>query len=142
MNLKISPSALSALRAHGEQSYPNEGAGFLFGHIGADETRATAILPLPNAREAEAQRNRYLISDADYLRGELAADREGLDLVGVFHSHPDHPARPSEFDREYALPNFSYIITAVQSARAAATRSWRLRPDRSTFDEEEISVDS
>ncbi len=140
MNLTLSRALLRQIQAHGEVAYPNEGAGFLLGVAGEGAVRVEAILSLPNAREAEAQHNRYLITEQDYLRGELAAAEQGLDVVGVFHSHPDHPAAPSEFDREYALPNFSYIISAIHVGRALESRSWRLRHERSAFDEEKLLI--
>lgn len=139
MTLEISPDLMQQIQKHGEVAYPEEGAGFLLGN-GADPRRVTAILALPNSREDGARHNRYLITAQDMLRSEQEAARLGLDVVGVFHSHPDHPNRPSEFDREWALPWFSYIITSVQSGRAVESRSWRLQEDRSVFLEEPIVV--
>lgn len=127
---------LDKIHAHGEDAYPEEGAGFL---LGADE-RVEEIVPLPNAREETARHNRYLITPQDYLKAEEAADRLGLNLIGVFHSHPDHPNRPSEFDREWAQPFFSYIITSVNEGRAIESRAWKLTEDRSEFVEEEIQI--
>lgn len=132
--LKISKDLLDQIHAHGEQAYPEEGAGFLIGREG----RVEQVLALPNAREEEARHNRFLITPEDFLKAELTADELGLSLIGVFHSHPDHPNRPSEFDREWAQPFFSYVITTVNQARAAGSRSWRLLEDRSIFEEEEI----
>lgn len=129
-------NVLDRIHAHGEEAYPEEGAGFLLGtNEGVEE-----IVTLPNAREATARHNRYLITPEDYLKAELTADRLGLSLIGVFHSHPDHPNRPSEFDREWAQPFFSYIITSVDKGHAAASRSWKLTEDRSEFIEEEIRI--
>jgi proteasome lid subunit RPN8/RPN11 len=65
-------------------------------------------------------------------------DAEGLEVVGYYHSHPDHPARYSDFDRDHALPNMSYVITSVVGGSIADTRSWRLRDDRTAMDEETI----
>ena len=127
---------LDRIHAHGEEAYPEEGAGFLLGADG----RVEEIVPLPNAREDAARHNRYLITPQDYLKAEDEADRLGLSLIGVFHSHPDHPNRPSEFDREWAQPFFSYIITSVDKGRAVASRSWKLAEDRSKFIEEEIQI--
>ena len=136
MSLAISKNLLDQIHAHGEQAYPEEGAGFLIGNPGSVEK----ILPLDNAREDGARHNRFLITPEDYLRAELTADRLGLSLIGVFHSHPDHPNRPSDYDREWAQPFFSYIITTVNEGRAIASRSWRLLEDRSEFEEEEIRI--
>jgi proteasome lid subunit RPN8/RPN11 len=97
-------------------------------------------VPLRNAREEAARHNRYLLSPEDYLRGEDEAARLGLEVLGVFHSHPDHPNQPSEFDREWAWPYLSYLITSVWSGRAIESRSWRLDDDRGGFIEETIHL--
>jgi proteasome lid subunit RPN8/RPN11 len=99
------------------------------------------LLPLANRREAEAQHNRYELGPRDFVQAEDEAEARDLDLVGVFHSHPDHPNRPSEFDRAHALPNFSYLITTVAQGKAGATRAWRLLDDRSQFVEDVIVND-
>jgi proteasome lid subunit RPN8/RPN11 len=134
--LAITKELLDLIHAHGEQAYPEEGAGFLLGSDG----RVDNILPLQNAREQGARHNRFLITPEAYLNAELAADRLGLSLIGVFHSHPDHPNQPSEYDREWAQPFFSYIITTVNEGKAIDSRSWRLLEDRSKFEEEEIKM--
>ena len=141
MTLSVSDEVLARIHAHGEESYPEEGAGFLLGADSGNGSRAvTSIFPLTNSREDEARHNRYLITPEDYLKAELTADKLGLSLIGVFHSHPDHPNRPSEFDREWAQPFFSYIITSVNEGKAIESRSWSLTEDRSKFDEEELKV--
>jgi len=139
MNLKLSKDVLAKIHVHGEQAYPEEGAGFLLG-VENGTRDVQVIFPLTNSREDSARHNRYLITPEDYLKAELEADKLGLSLLGVFHSHPDHPNRPSEFDREWAQPFFSYIITSVQSGKAIESRSWRLSEDRSQFVEEEIQT--
>ena len=136
MTLAISKELLDQIHAHGESAYPEEGAGFLIG----GDSRVENILPLLNAREDEARHNRFLITPEDYLKAELTADKLGLSLIGVFHSHPDHPNRPSEYDREWAQPFFSYIITTVNEGKATESRSWRLLEDRSKFEEEKINT--
>jgi proteasome lid subunit RPN8/RPN11 len=92
--LRIAKNILAQIHADGEQAYPEEGAGFLLGADG-DVRAVQAILTLSNAREHEARHNRYLITAKDYLKAEMEAERLGLQLIGVFHSHPDHPNRPS-----------------------------------------------
>ena len=139
--LQLSDEVLARIHAHGEDAYPEEGAGFLLGMDSGNGTRAvTSIFPLINSREDEARHNRYLITPEDYLKAELTADELGLSLIGVFHSHPDHPNRPSEFDREWAQPFFSYIITSINEGKAVESRSWRLAEDRTKFEEEELKV--
>ena len=110
------------------------------GHADGVFRVVTAILAIGNAREVGARHNRFLITAKDMLYGEQEAMRRGLDIVGIFHSHPDHPNRPSEFDRDWALPWYSYVITSVHSGKALESRSWRLQDDRSGFDEEQFVV--
>ena len=141
MSLKITPDLLNKIQCHGEAAYPDEGAGLLLGEVAGEDKRVTALLPLNNSREDGARHNRYLLTAQDYLHGEGEAARQGLDVLGVFHSHPDHPNRPSEFDREWAMPWFSYVITSVNAGKAAGSRSWLLSEDRSAFTEEYISTD-
>ncbi len=136
MTLDVSKELLDQIHAHGEQAYPEEGAGFLLGNEGKVER----VLPLDNSREDGARHNRFLITPEDYLQAELTADRLGLSLIGVFHSHPDCPNIPSEYDREWAQPFFSYIITRVDHGKAVNSRSWRLLENRSRFEEETIQI--
>jgi proteasome lid subunit RPN8/RPN11 len=140
MGLVISKEKLNAIHQNGEQAYPEEGAGLMLGRFAGDEKQVETILPLTNTREDTDRHNRYLLDPQDYLKGEMEAARLGLDVLGVFHSHPDHPSRPSEFDREWAIPWFSYVITSIQQGKAVESRSWLLAEDRSTFLEETIEV--
>jgi proteasome lid subunit RPN8/RPN11 len=128
------------IQAHGESAYPNEGAGLLLGQAAEGNKTVVDILPLNNEWESGEQYHRYLITPQDMLRGENEAARRGLDVIGIFHSHPDHVAEPSAMDRDWALPWFSYIITSVQKAQAVVSRSWLLRDDRTAFDEENIQA--
>ncbi len=132
----IPKQLIERISAHVEAAYPEEGAGFLLGVDG--EVRE--ILPLLNAREEAARHNRYLITPEDYLKAELKADSLGLSLIGVFHSHPDCPNVPSEYDREWAQPFFSYLISRVDAGKAVSHRSWRLADDRSRYEEEPLEI--
>ena len=134
--LKISSELIKRINAHVENAYPEEGAGFLIGAEG----EVKEILSLPNAREDGARHDRFLFEPTDFMKAELKAEELGLDLIGVFHSHPDCPNVPSEYDREWAQPFFSYIITRVDDGKAVNHRSWRLVEDRSKYDEEEINI--
>ena len=133
MVLEISNSLLNQIHRNGEEAYPEEGAGFLLGRIEGEVKQVLALLDLANQSEASARHNRYLLTAEDFMHGELEATRLGLDLLGVFHSHPDHPNQPSDFDREWALPWFSYLITSVNSGKAVESCSWLLNEDRSYF---------
>jgi molybdopterin converting factor small subunit/proteasome lid subunit RPN8/RPN11 len=127
-----------ALRAHGEAAYPNEGAGLLLGRVVGMHKTVVDLLPLANQWRAEEQYHRYLIAPQAMMHGEDEAARRGLDVIGVFHSHPDHAEEPSIYDREWALPWYSYIITRVEKGRAILSRGWLLKEDRSAFEEERI----
>jgi proteasome lid subunit RPN8/RPN11 len=136
MSLKITNELIERINKHIEAAYPGEGAGFLLGADGA----VNDVLPLDNAREEEARYNRFLLTPEDYLKAEMKAMEMGVDLIGVFHSHPDCPNVPSEYDREWAQPFFSYIISRVDQGKTVSHRSWRLQEDRSKYDEEEIEI--
>lgn len=133
----VVPKALvERINSHVESAYPGEGAGFLLGEDG----EVAEIFALPNAREEEARHNRFLLTPEDYMKAEMKAMELGVDLIGVFHSHPDCPNIPSEYDREWAQPFFSYIITRVDEGKVVSHRSWKLVEDRSKYDEEEITI--
>ena len=141
MSLSLSETLLKQIHSHGEGAYPEEGAGLLIGSVHGAEKHVERLLPMDNSREDTARHNRYLLTPQDYLRGEQDAARLGLDVLGIFHSHPDHPNQPSEFDRDWALPWLSYIITSVRSGKAVESRSWLLVEDRSNFTEEPLVVE-
>ncbi|MFO7623398.1 MAG: M67 family metallopeptidase [Anaerolineales bacterium] len=138
MTLEINNILLAEIQQHGQAAYPEEAAGMLLGNIEGERKRVLRRLQLHNAREDSARHNRYLLTADDYLSAEQEAARLGLDVIGVYHSHPDHPNRPSDFDREWAMPWFSYLITSVQEGQAQGSRSWQLAEDRSNFIEETI----
>ena len=140
MTLAMKPAILKEIHSLGESAYPEEGAGLLLGKINNGTKLVTKIVVLSNTREESARYNRYLLGPEDYAHAEEEAERLGLEVLGVFHSHPDHPNVPSEFDREWAWPWFSYLITSVRSQMALESRSWRLTEDRSRFVEERVEV--
>ena len=133
--IAIEPRAADIIRAHGAAAYPDECCGALIGTCGDDATQVLEAQPLDNVT-ADGPRRRFLISPADYRAAERHADAAGATLVGFYHSHPDHPAEPSQYDLDHAWPNFSYVILAVAGGAAAGLRSWRLRADRTAFEEE------
>ena len=139
-HLVIGAELRAQIQQHGEHSYPHEGAGLLLGSDDGPRREVVALLPLENRREGEARRRGYHLGARDLAEGEAEAERRGLQVVGVFHSHPDHPAQPSETDRALALPWFSYIITSVKGGRANESRSWRLLDDRTGFSEEALVI--
>lgn len=142
MTLHIEPDLLASIRRHGEEHYPHEGAGLLLGRQDGEVRQAVRALPQTNEAPAESRARRYQIEAPAMLAAEELAEREGLEVVGVFHSHPDHPAAPSEFDKERALPWYTYLITSVMAGQAGETRCWRLSEDRDALEEERLWVGS
>src|SRR5436305_6725448 len=135
--LVSSPRHLQTIGRHAATSYPEECCGVLIGRASDEVTVVERVLSVGNERQ-DSRHNRFLISPETVLAAQKEARALGLDVVGYYHSHPDHPARPSDFDREHAWPWVSYLIVSVQKKQVADTRSWRLSEDRSTFEEEAI----
>lgn len=138
MELKISEEALNYMLEHAEVDYPNECCGFFYGRDNGDTRSVTLARQVKNSKEGD-QSERFEIDPEDYRSAEKFALDHDLDLLGVYHSHPDHPAEPSEHDREVAMPWFSYIIISVQKGSAAGTRSWQLNEKRQ-FEEESVET--
>jgi len=137
MTLTLTPAVLRRIRLHAAEAYPEECCGLLLGSEGEEGKEVLDVLPMGNARE-ESRTRRFLISPADYARGEAVAAAQGLGVMGFYHSHPDHPARPSQFDLDHAWPWCSYLIASVENHTPTAVKSWVLKDDRSGFDEEII----
>jgi len=128
--LTIGARVDDAIRAHGRETYPHECCGALIGRDGV----VAEILALPNTTE-EGPRRRFLVRPSDYREAERRATELGAELLGFYHSHPDHPARPSQYDLDHAWPNFAYIIVAVAAGVAGDMTVWFLKDDRSSFEE-------
>ena len=152
LSLSISGHLAEKIRAHGAETYPHECCGALLGRdsnaIGrSDQEKGAftapreilALFPLVNRRD-DSPRNRFSLTADDVRAAEKAALGQGLELVGWYHSHPDHPARPSEYDREHAWPWYSYIIVSVQNGAPQDMTSWRLNDDRQEFLPEGIEI--
>lgn len=140
MALALTAAVNQAIRRHGAETYPHECCGALIGRDGI----VTEAFALPNTTE-EGPRRRFLVRPADYREAERRAAARGGELLGFYHSHPDHPAHPSQYDLDHAWPFFSYVIVSVRDGVAGDMTSWRLRDDRSVFDEEalqEMSFDA
>jgi len=135
--LVISPRHLQTVGRHATMSYPDECCGVLIGRALEEATVVERVLSVGNERQ-DSRHNRYLISPETVLAAQKEARALGLDVVGYYHSHPDHPARPSDFDREHAWPWVSYLIVSLQGRKVVDIRSWRLSEDRERFDEEGI----
>ena len=132
----LGPGVEAAIRRHGEETYPHECCGALIG----SGSRVSHAEALPNTTE-EGPRRRFLVRPADYRLAESRANQVGGELLGFYHSHPDHPARPSQYDLDHAWPNFAYVIVSVAAGRAGDMTVWFLKDDRSSFDEGELNGD-
>jgi len=150
--LKMSVEIAQKIREHGAQGYPNECCGALLGRdadgtaaattgggVPLSEREILALFPLVNRRE-DSPHNRFSVTAEDVRDSEKAAREKGLDVVGWYHSHPDHPAQPSQYDREHAWPWYSYIIVSVANGKPQEMTSWRLSDDRSDYACEEIAI--
>jgi len=141
MDVVLTAALQQKIMRHLEAAYPNEGGGFLLGHGAPDRVDIADIVPVENVFEAEEQYHRYAMTPLDWAKLEDEADARGLTLVGYFHSHPDSVAIPSIYDRDHALPNFTYIITQANEAKAVDMRVWRLRDARDQFDANTLIIE-
>ena len=123
--------ALEKIENHAEQGYPAEVVGILVGNH--HRQTVSQIVPLTNRHKHT--HNRYLVDGKEQWKVEKAIEDSGFDILGYYHSHPDHPSQFSEYDKDHALPNMNYLIISVQHGSAQQVQTWRLRDDRSTMDE-------
>jgi proteasome lid subunit RPN8/RPN11 len=140
MSIHISEQVMTEIQAHGESRYPEEAAGLILGATGGEDRIARSVLPLENQFESNQRDHRYLIEPRDMLHAEQRAEQLGLEIIGVFHSHPDHPPTPSQFDLEWAVPWYIYLITSVQNGVAKGSKAWKLREDHSQLIEEQLHI--
>ncbi len=140
--LRLTRSQLQAIEDHGASAYPDEGCGLLLGRHENGFNIVAGIFPTENAWAVPEERPvRFLIPPVAMVQAELAAAAQGMDVIGVFHSHPDHEPVASARDLAWATwPGYSYLITAVRAGRPAESRSWQLEADRSGFREEPVIV--
>src|SRR5690349_25168233 len=138
--IRIHQKQLKEIREHGMRDYPYECCGLLLGRFGSEGKIVSETYPISNAREESAKRNRFLITPEELMHGERYARDKDLEVVGFYHSHPDSPAVPSQYDLEHAWPTYSYIIVSTRADEATDLFSWEQEPDRSRFNQEEIRV--
>jgi len=134
----LSEKAVEIIYRHGKEAFPNECCGFLYG----DEKKGRFIelaVPVDNSKEGD-QRKRFEISPFDYMKAEQFALQNDTQLLGVYHSHPNHPAIASEHDRAVALPYFSYVIVSVVNGEIDDLKSWKLKDDERVFGEERVEL--
>jgi len=142
--LWISDHLAEKIRAHGAETYPHECCGALLGRDSEGSSQDAArevlgLLPLVNRRD-DSPRNRFSVTAEDVLKADKSAQAQGLEVIGWYHSHPDHPARPSQYDRDHAWPWYSYIIVSVHKGAPQDMTSWRLNDDRQEFSPEGIEI--
>ncbi len=151
MATALSSEIAKKIRDHGAETYPHECCGALLGRdldpgASSDPDAAklpareiVALHPLVNRRD-DSPRNRFSVTSDDVREAEKAATEKGIEVVGWYHSHPDHPAAPSEYDRDHAWPWYSYIIVSVATGQPQDMTSWRLCDDRSQFTGEALEI--
>jgi proteasome lid subunit RPN8/RPN11 len=138
--LKIKKDLIDKIKNQAENGYPYEICGFILGKndYQSDTREATQIIQVENQNKERAN-DRFEISPKDYMKVESYADKNNLQIIGIYHSHPDHPDKPSQTDLLYALEGLSYIIVSVQNKKAVSYRSWYLKDGK--FEEEEVVED-
>jgi proteasome lid subunit RPN8/RPN11 len=136
--ISVSENIANEIRAHGAETYPYECCGALLGIDAENLREVRALHKLVNRRD-DSPRNRFSVTSDDVRDADRAAQNSGLEVIGWYHSHPDHPSLPSEYDREHAWPWYSYIIVSVMEGKPGKMDSWRLTDDRLRFEPEKIS---
>jgi proteasome lid subunit RPN8/RPN11 len=137
---RLSPEIAAKIRSHGAETYPHECCGALLGREVADDLReVVALFPLVNRRD-DSPRNRFSVTSDDVRDAEKAARQQGVEVLGWYHSHPDHPAKPSQYDQDHAWPWYSYVIVSVANREPQDMTSWRLTDDRSQFTPEDLEI--
>jgi proteasome lid subunit RPN8/RPN11 len=137
--LRLTREQDAKIRAEGAAAYPNECCGILYGVEQDGERRVTLLQPVPNVFDAEEQYHRFSISGQQLMQAERTAGERNELVLGFYHSHPDHPARPSEYDRTHAWPFYSYVIVAIANAEPREMTSWQLNEVTEQFDEQRIA---
>jgi len=155
MALKLNHAQMEAIRRHAAEEYPFECCGVMLGKVDDVCKAVGEIVALKNLRRESARaqewlpvddptresgRNRFLIDPLDQLRIEKDGRARSLEVLGYYHSHPDHPARPSIYDREHAWPWYSYVIISVERGVPGDLTSWVLAEDRLAFRAEEVEI--
>lgn len=151
MAFEIRQQDVERIHRHGAETYPSECCGFLLGREQNGQRVVLEVAPIQNAwqtsennpyeiRPEDSTRNRSLVDPKDYLRIDREARQKGMDIISFYHSHPDHPARPSEFDRKHAVPFLIYVILAVEKGVPREMTAWLLNNDGSQFLSEPLRI--
>lgn len=137
--IKLKKEHMDVIESHGCEGYPHEVCGIIMGHFNEEGNVVTEVRRAVNLNNERAH-DRYEMDPKDLLKAEREGREAGVEIIGYYHSHPDHPDRPSEFDRERAWPAYSYLIASVMGGKDVTTRSWVINEETSKFDEEEIDI--
>ncbi len=137
--LKIKKEAVEEIKKQGEEGYPYEICGFMLGNIDYQNNirECIEVYQVENQNKERAN-DRFEIDPKDYMKVEDYADKKGISIIGIYHSHPDHPDRPSQTDLMFAQPDMSYIIVSVEKGKAVSWKSWEL--DKDKFKQEEVEI--
>jgi proteasome lid subunit RPN8/RPN11 len=138
--VRISQSVISQIEKHGERTYPEECCGIMLGLNDGNNQIVGEIVEFENEQD-ENRRRRFFVTPKQYMEAERIATEKKLELLGFYHSHPDHPAAPSEFDRDHALPWFTYVIVSIMNREAKDITAWLLNETRERFDKKELFVE-
>jgi Predicted metal-dependent protease of the PAD1/JAB1 superfamily len=134
----LNEASTQYIQQHATETFPNECCGFLYGSDNEHRQIIQAVR-VANSREGD-QRRRFEIAPLDYIKAEQYALENELQLLGIYHSHPNHPAIASEHDLAKAMPFFSYVIISIMDGKVADLKSWKLKETQHQFDEEQVLV--
>ncbi|RUM50835.1 MAG: hypothetical protein DSY47_00780 [Hydrogenothermus sp.] len=139
--LKIKKEHIEEIKKQGEEGYPYEICGFMLGKIDYENNirEVKEVLQVENQNKERAN-DRFEISPKDYLKVEDYAEKNGVQIIGIYHTHPDHPDKPSKTDLMFAQPDMSYIIMSVNNGKAENWRSWELDLEKNEFKEEKVEI--
>lgn len=138
--IRIAKNLAGKIATHGQRTYPEECCGVLLGSNDGEVVQILDVAEFENTQE-DNRRRRFFVTPKQYMRAERMASEKGMELLGFYHSHPDHPAIPSEFDRDHALPWFTYIVLAVERGESKVMTAWLLSEARDRFVEKPLSVE-
>jgi proteasome lid subunit RPN8/RPN11 len=138
--IRLTEKIVDEIELHGEQTYPEECCGMILGSSKDGLHSIEEVIKIDNRQDENRQR-RFFITPGQYLQAEQLAKKWNMELLGFYHSHPDHPAAPSAFDTDHALPWFTYIIISVDHGKAAAMTAWVLNEERTQFLERVVLVE-
>ncbi|HEY9167592.1 MAG TPA: M67 family metallopeptidase [Candidatus Kryptonia bacterium] len=139
--IRLKKDQVRQIYRHVERTYPEEGCGFMLGENSGESQTVRRVFEINNSQD-ENRKRRFLITPEQYMQAERIAAEHRMDLLGFYHSHPDHPAIPSAFDTEHALPLFAYLIVSLAEGKSKTMSGWRLSESRERFIESNLIVEN